>query len=70
MRLGGMFAALAACYFIGTSWFYFFYGRAHDMSVGQVLSICVIPFLIPDTVKLILAELVSERVCRAVRASS
>ena len=69
MRLGGMFAALAACYFIGTGWFYFFYGRAHDMSVSRVLSICIVPFLVPDAVKLILAELVSERVRRAVRVS-
>ena len=70
LRLGGMLIALAACYAIGTGWFYYFYGRVHDMSVGRVLGICVVPFLIPDGAKLILAELVSERVRRAVHIYS
>lgn len=67
LRLGGMVLAVAACYAVGTVWFFWFYGRAHDMSVGAVLGVCVVPFLIPDALKLILAELIGERVTRAVR---
>lgn len=66
-RLGGMVLAVAACYAVGTVWFYFFYGQGHGMSIGGVLSVCVAPFLIPDAGKMILAELVSERIRRAVR---
>ena len=66
-RLGGMSLAVAACYAIGTIWFYCVYGQGHGMSIGAVLSVCVAPFLIPDAGKMILAELVSERVRRAVR---
>ena len=66
-RLGGMALAMAACYAVGTAWFYISYGRGSGMSVGGVLSVCVVPFLIPDAAKILLAETVSERIRRAVR---
>ena len=66
-RLGGMALAVAACYAVGTVWFYRFYGQGHGMSIGRVLSVCVAPFLIPDAGKMILAETVSGRIRRAVR---
>ena len=40
------------------------------MSIGGVLGVCVVPFLIPDALKLILAEEISARVSRAVRLST
>ncbi len=66
-RLAGMAVALSACYAVGTAWFYGFYGRARGMSIGGVLGVCVAPFLLPDALKLILAETVGERVSRAAR---
>ena len=62
-----MALAVAACYAVGTVWFYRFYGQGHGMSIGRVLSVCVAPFLIPDAGKMILAETVSGRIRRAVR---
>ena len=67
-RMLWMAAALAGCYAVGTIWFYAFYGQARGMSIGAVLGACVVPFLVPDACKLVLAELVSERVRRVVRA--
>ena len=68
-RLGGMALAIAACYAVGTVWFYYFYGMSRGMTLGGVLGVCVVPFLLPDAAKLVLAELVGERVRKAVRVA-
>ena len=60
-RLLLMAAAVAACYAAGTLWFWLFNGREKGMSLWRVLEICVIPFLIPDAAKLVLAEQISWR---------
>ena len=51
--------AMISYYTLGTAWFYFFIGKGNNMSIFAVLSACVIPFIIPDIVKIALAELVS-----------
>ena len=48
-----MAIAMAACYLVGTVWFAFQYT---SMSIGAVLMACVVPFLIPDAVKILVAE--------------
>ncbi len=49
---------LLGCYALGTAWFYFTMGVEKGMSVYKVLTLCVIPFIIPDIIKIALAELV------------
>ncbi|MBR2822781.1 MAG: hypothetical protein IKE24_03755 [Clostridia bacterium] len=44
------------------------FSRTEGIGVGGVLGVCVTPFLIPDAVELALAEIVGERVRKAVRA--
>lgn len=51
--------ALLGCYALGTVWFYSFFGKSKGMSIFAVLSACVIPFIIPDIVKIALAEIIS-----------
>ena len=51
--------ALAGCYAIGTLWFYSFFGKAQGMSIFAVLSACVIPFILPDIVKIAAAEIIA-----------
>ena len=47
------------CYAFGTFWYISFYG---DFStLGGTLAVCVLPFIIPDIVKLTLALLLSRR---------
>ncbi len=53
------FIALSVCYALGTAWFYLFLGKDKGMSVFAVLCACVIPFIVPDAVKIVLAETVS-----------
>ena len=51
-----MILGLAACYVVGTAWFMLVYIRnTGAVGVMTVLGWCVIPFLIPDMVKIMLA---------------
>lgn len=60
-----LFLGLLLCYVIGTAWFMFVYiGQNGAVSLGTVLGWCVLPFIIPDIGKLILALLVGRRIRR------
>lgn len=51
-----MILGLIACYAVGTAWFMFIYMRdSGAVGVATVLGWCVIPFIIPDAVKIALA---------------
>ena len=53
---------LAVCYTFGTLWFMLVYARANGtVALGAVLGWCVIPFIIPDIIKLGLALVLSHR---------
>ena len=60
-RLLGMGLGLLACYLLGTLWFRFGYLSYGGLSWGAILLNCVVPYLLPDTAKLILAWLLSRR---------
>lgn len=52
----GMALGVAVCYAFGTVWFYILYNRSGSaMTWGGVLSVCVVPFLPFDAVKIVLA---------------
>ncbi len=54
---------LIACYTFGTIWFMNVYAaKTGPIGIGAALSWCVLPFIIPDIIKLILALLISVRV--------
>ncbi|MDD6879777.1 MAG: biotin transporter BioY, partial [bacterium] len=57
-----MVISLIPCYLIGTLWFYFRYGIEKSMSIWAVLMACVIPFIISDLLKIILAWFVSKKI--------
>ena len=54
----GMIAGLLVCYLCGTFWFSLYAGGA---GFWAALVKCVVPYLIPDAVKLYLAQTLSER---------
>lgn len=60
-RLLGMVLGLLVCYILGTLWFRFGYLSYGGHSWGAILLKCVVPYLLPDTAKLILAWLLSRR---------
>lgn len=57
-----MIIGLLACYAVGTAWFYFAYMKAGSaVGIGAVLSWCVVPFIIPDLLKIAAAMAVTMR---------
>lgn len=51
-----MVLGLLACYAVGTAWFMFVYMRdTGAVGLSTVLAWCVVPFIIPDAVKIVLA---------------
>lgn len=62
-RLLSCALGLLACYAFGTAWFVTVYlqgGKA--ISVGGALLLCVVPYLLPDAVKLALAALIARKI--------
>lgn len=63
-----MVSGLAVCYAFGTAWFMVVYARTNGaVGLAMVLGWCVIPFLIPDLVKLGLALALARRLSPVLR---
>ncbi|MGN0634867.1 MAG: biotin transporter BioY [Acutalibacteraceae bacterium] len=62
-----MVAGLLVCYALGTAWFYYTYGVQNAMGIGAVLMACVVPFILPDAVKIVLAQLLAERLQKVLK---
>lgn len=59
---------LLLCYLFGTLWFVYVYtAGGKEISFGAALMLCVVPYLIPDTIKLLLAFVLTRRVRKAVK---
>lgn len=58
----GMVLGILACYSFGTVWYAIGYGAGN---VTAILMTCVVPFLLPDAVKLLLSLLLTERIQRS-----
>lgn len=66
-RLLFMVVGLLACYAFGSAWFYWLYlQKGNAVSLGLVLLKCVVPYVIPDAVKLTAAWFLSRRLKRFV----
>lgn len=59
---------LAVCYALGTVWFMVVYARTSGaVGIGTVLGWCVIPYIIPDLLKIALALVLTRRMKRFVK---
>ena len=66
-KLLAMVLGLLACYAFGTFWFRFGYLQSGSaMGTGTVLLKCVVPYLLPDGLKLALALLMTRKLKRFV----
>jgi len=60
-------AGLAVCYITGTLWFVRVYSASNGpVSILTALSWCVLPFIIPDLIKMGLAMVLSVRIKKAI----
>ena len=65
VRLIACIAGLLLCYGLGTAWFYRVYLQAgSELGIGFVIFKCVIPFVLPDLLKLFLALALSKKLKR------
>ena len=65
LKIIGLVVALILCYLFGTIWFTYVYNNMNgDITILKAFSICVLPFIIPDVVKLSLAFFISSRLER------
>ena len=66
VRIISMILGLLLCYAFGTAWFMFVYARQTGaIALGTALAWCVVPFILPDLVKMALALLLSGRLRKA-----
>lgn len=57
-----MVIGLVVCYIFGTAWFMMVYTKnAGSIGLATVLGWCVIPFIIPDLIKIALALTLGKR---------
>ena len=63
MLYGAMALGMAVCYLFGTVWFVLVY----ECSVGYALTLCVLPYLVPDFIKFIVATLLAVRLEKFVK---
>ena len=67
-RILAMALGLIVCYAFGTFWFVEVYSRANGpISVAAALAMCVLPFILPDAVKISLALLITGRLAPVLR---
>ena len=63
VRIISMVLCLLVCYAFGTAWFMIVYAKqSGPIGLGTALLSCVVPFIIPDFVKMGLAMLITSRV--------
>lgn len=65
-KLPALLAGLLACYNCGCAWFYLYSGGG----LGFILLRCVLPYLIPDAMKLWLAIRLSKRLSNVINTPS
>lgn len=67
IQIAALIGGLFICYLIGTMWFQVIYGiRGVSYSFYMIISVCVIPYIIPDMVKLVLAWIISKKIRKAI----
>ena len=71
LKIAVLVLGLAVCYAFGTAWFVVAYAKtAGPISWAAALGKCVLPFVIPDLVKLALAALLRARVAKYLPAAA
>lgn len=65
-RLSAMILGLLLCYGCGSAWYLHIYLQGGAISLGAVLLKCVLPYLVPDAIKLTVSWFLTRRLKRFV----
>ena len=62
------FSGLLVCYMSGTVWYVlFFVNNGESISFISAITVCVLPFIIPDILKILLSITISERIKKHIK---
>ncbi len=64
IKILAMLTALAVCYVVAVTWYYTLFCIHLELTFIKALAVCVIPFIIPDILKILLAAAVSSRLSK------
>lgn len=68
MTIIAMIIGIAVCYAFGTAWFSVVYAKTNEpASIATILGWCVIPFLIPDAIKIVIAGILTSSLKKHVK---
>ena len=68
VNLIASFTGLVVCYIFGTLWYVLLFIKNGDtISFTSALTICVLPFIVPDVLKIILSLVISEKVKKHIK---
>ena len=70
IRAGASLLGLLVCYGFGTLWYALIWTKTGGLSLGLILGKCVLPYLLPDLIKLGLALAATEKLKRIILPSS
>lgn len=63
-----MIIGLIVCYIFGTAFFIMVYTKTSgDVAISTVLGWCVIPFIVPDLIKIVISFILTERLKKALK---
>ncbi|MCD7872938.1 MAG: biotin transporter BioY, partial [Clostridiales bacterium] len=63
-----MVLGIAVCYAFGTAWYMFGYSRGNGaVTLAGALSMCVVPFIIPDLVKIAFAAFICTKLNKRIK---
>ena len=63
-RIISMCICILVCYICGTLWYCFVYLSGNISNIGGVLGVCVLPFIIPDIIKIFVADIIYNRLSK------
>ncbi len=68
VKAAGLVTGLLMCYVFGTLWYTVFYLKAFNPSdFFTTLKVCVLPFIIPDAIKLCVAIIIDRKIPQSIR---
>ncbi len=67
VRFLALLAGLPVCYAFGTFWFMCVYGSDKALTLKTALATCVLPYILPDMIKLVLAYVLCDRFLRIMK---
>ena len=67
MSVFAMLLCLIVCYFAGTLWYWKIYANNANIRLLDAFTVCVLPFIVPDLLKILLSSIISSKMCKHIK---